>query len=145
MEISERAALQSDMEWLEPFYESIMRPYYIELNIEWDDTKFREYFDPDLTKIIQADSIDIGMLKVEERDDCIYLGDIQIASAYRNKGIGTHLIKTVIKTANLVNKPMRLRVLRGNPAQNLYLRLGFREIQILDDACMMERSIAPNF
>jgi ribosomal protein S18 acetylase RimI-like enzyme len=145
MEITQRAALAADIEWLEPFYESIMRPYYVELNCEWDDTKFREYFNPDKTKIIQADGVDIGMLNVEERSDCIYLGDIQIDSTYRNKGIGTHLIETVIKSANLVNKPVRLRVLKGNPARNLYLRLGFREIQILDNAWMMEKPIAANF
>ncbi|WP_310481007.1 hypothetical protein [Chamaesiphon sp. VAR_48_metabat_403] len=57
MKISQRDALAADLEWLEPFYESIMRPYYVELNCEWDDTKFREYFDPDKTKIIQADGI----------------------------------------------------------------------------------------
>jgi hypothetical protein len=50
-------------------------------------TKFREYFEPSLTKIIQADGVDIGMLKVEERFDCMYLGDIQIRQSYRNKGI----------------------------------------------------------
>jgi GNAT superfamily N-acetyltransferase len=145
MEITQRAALAADIEWLEPFYESIMRPYYVALDCEWDDTKFREYCNTDLTKIIQADGIDIGMLKVEERTDCVYLGDIQIASAYRNKGIGTHLIETVIRSANLVDKPVRLRVLNGNPARNLYLRLGFREIEVLDNAWMMERSIASNF
>ena len=141
MEISQRDALCIDIEWLEAFYELIMRPYYVELNIEWDGTKFREYFDPNLTKIIQAEGIDIGMLKVEERSDCIYLGDIQIASGYRNKGIGTDLIKTVIRSADLVNKPVRLRVLKGNPARNLYMRLGFRETHFLDNAWMMERSI----
>ena len=141
MEISQRDALCIDIEWLEAFYELIMRPYYVELNIEWDDTKFREYFDPNLTKIIQAEGIDIGMLKVEERSDCIYLCDLQIASVYRNKGIGTHLIKTVIQSADLVNKPVRLRVLKGNPARNLYLRLGFRATHFLDNAWMMERSI----
>ncbi len=145
MKISQRAAVAADIEWLDAFYESIMRPYYVALNCEWDDTKFREYFDPDKTKIIQVDGIDIGMLKVEERSDCIYLSDIQIESKYRNKGIGTHLIKTVIESANLVNKPVRLRVLKGNSARNLYLQLGFREIQILDDAYMMERSIASKF
>jgi GNAT superfamily N-acetyltransferase len=139
MKISQIAARLEDLEWLEPFYESIMRPYYVELNWEWDNTKFRESFDPNITKIIQADGIDIGMLKVEEREDCIYLGDIQIDRVYRSKGIGTQLIKTAIESARIVNQPIRLRVLKGNPAKDLDLRLGFREIQALENCYMMER------
>lgn len=140
MKISQRAASLEDIEWLEPFYESIMRPYYVELKLEWDCTKFRESFDLRITKIIQADGIDIGMLKVEEREDCIYLGDIQIDSGYRGKGIGTKLVKTVIQCGNLASKPIRLRVLKGNPAKQLYLRLGFKEIQQLDNCYIMERN-----
>ena len=140
MKISQRAALLEDLEWLEPFYESIMKPYYVELKLEWDRTKFRESFDLRITKIIQADGIDIGMLKVEEREDCIYLCDIQIDSGYRGKGIGTKLVETVIRAGNLAGKPIRLRVLKGNLAKELYLRLGFKEIQILDNCYMMERN-----
>jgi GNAT superfamily N-acetyltransferase len=80
------------------------------------------------------------MLKVEEREDCIYIGDIQIDRVYRSKGIGTQLIKTAIESALIANKPIRLRVLKGNPARDLYLRLGFREIQVLEDCYMMERN-----
>jgi GNAT superfamily N-acetyltransferase len=138
MKISKRTASWDDLEWLEPFYESIMRPYF-ELTNKWDSTKFREYFDPDLTKIIQADGVDIGMLKVEERENCIYLGDIQIHQAYRNQGIGTSLIKSVMQSAVIANKPVRLRVLKGNPAKELYLRLGFEEIEIFYDCCILER------
>jgi GNAT superfamily N-acetyltransferase len=140
MKISQRAATWDDVEWLEPFYESVMRPYYVELNLSWDSTKFREYFDPHLTQIIQADGVDIGLLKVEERVDCIYLGDIQIQHEYRNSGIGTSLIELVIQSASITHKPVRLRVLRGNPAKNLYLRLGFREIEIFDDCDILERA-----
>jgi GNAT superfamily N-acetyltransferase len=139
MKISQRAATLADVEWLEPFYESVMRPYYVELNLTWDSTKFREYFDPRSTKIIQFDGIEIGMLQVEERADCIYLGDVQIQHEYRNRGIGTSLIRSVIRSASIANKPVRLRVLRGNPAKNLYLRLGFREVEIFDDGDLLER------
>jgi ribosomal protein S18 acetylase RimI-like enzyme len=140
MKISQRAATLEDLEWLDLFYESIMRPY-VELTHEWDSTKFRESFNRDITKIIQVDGVDVGMLKVEERLDCIYLGDIQIDRSYRNQGIGTQLIETVISSANLANKPIRLRVLKGNPVKNLYHRLGFIEIQTLDHCYQMERSI----
>jgi 2-amino-4-hydroxy-6-hydroxymethyldihydropteridine diphosphokinase len=138
MNISQRNATLDDLEWLDLFYESIMRPY-VELTHEWDSTKFREHFDPKTIEVIQADGIDIGMLKVEERDDCIYLGDLQIDRAYQNQGIGTNLIKTVIRSANIANKPIRLRVLKGNPAKELYLRLGFQEVQTLDRAYILER------
>jgi 2-amino-4-hydroxy-6-hydroxymethyldihydropteridine diphosphokinase len=138
MNISRRNATLEDIEWLDSFYESVIRPY-VELTHEWDSNKFREHFDPKTIEVIQADGIDIGMLKVEERDDCIYLGDLQIDRQYQNQGIGTNLIKTVIRSANIANKPIRLRVLKGNPAKELYLRLGFREIQALDNACILER------
>jgi ribosomal protein S18 acetylase RimI-like enzyme len=140
MKISQRAATWEDIEWLDPFYESIMRPYYVELNLTWDNTKFREYFKPQSTKIIQADSRDIGLLQVQERVDCIYLCDIQLDCEYRNKGIGTSLIESVIRSAIVANKPVRLRVLRGNPAKKLYIRLGFKEVETFDDSDMLERA-----
>jgi ribosomal protein S18 acetylase RimI-like enzyme len=140
MKISQRAATLEDIEWLEPFYESIMRPYYVELNLIWDDTKFREYFDPQSTKIIQADGIDIGLLQVQDRADCIYICDIQLDREYRNKGIGTSLIESVIRSAIVANKPVRLRVLRGNSAKKLYIRLGFKEVETFDDCDILERA-----
>jgi ribosomal protein S18 acetylase RimI-like enzyme len=140
MEISQRTASLDDIEWLESFYESIMRPY-VELTHEWDSTKFREYFNPKIITVIQVDGIDIGMLKVEEREDCFYLGDIQIGRGYQKQGIGTKLIEQVIRSANIAKKPVRLRVLKGNPAKDLYFRLGFKEIQILDTCYIMERKI----
>jgi 2-amino-4-hydroxy-6-hydroxymethyldihydropteridine diphosphokinase len=141
MNISQRAATLNDLEWLELFYESMMRPY-VELTHEWDSTKFREHFDPNIIKVVQADGIDIGMLKVEERDEYIYLGDIQIDRAYQQQGIGTSLIQKVIRSAKISNKPIRLRVLKGNPAKELYLRLGFREIQTVENAYILERKCA---
>jgi GNAT superfamily N-acetyltransferase len=93
-----------------------------------------------LSFAIQANGIDIGMLKVEEKADYIYLGDIQLDPGYQNKGIGTKLIETVIESAAIVGKPIRLRVLNGNPAVKLYLRLGFREIQTLDRCQILARS-----
>ncbi len=141
MNISQRDATLDDIEWLDLFYESIMRPY-VELTHEWDSTKFREHFDPKIVKVIQADGIDIGMLKVEERDEYIYLGDLQIDKAYQNKGIGTKLIEALIQSATIANKPIRLRVLKGNPAKGLYLRLGFQKVATLDRCYILERKSA---
>lgn len=138
MNICQRAATLDDLDWLDRFYESIMRPY-VELTHQWDSTKFRSHFDPKIIKVIQADGIDIGMLKVEERDNYIYLGDIQIDRAYQNQGIATKIIEALIRSATIANKPIRLRVLKGNPAKALYLRLGFQTIETLDNCYILER------
>jgi GNAT superfamily N-acetyltransferase len=138
MNISQRAATFDDLDRLDRFYESIMRPY-VELTHQWDRTKFRSHFDTKIIKVIQADGIDIGMLKVEERDDYIYLGDIQLDRAYQNQGIGTKIIETVIRSATIASKPIRLRVLKGNPAKALYLRLGFQAIETLENCYILER------
>jgi hypothetical protein len=47
--------------------------------------------------------------------------------------------ESVIRSAELARKPVRLRVLKGNPAKELYLRLGFEEIEIFYDCSIMER------
>lgn len=124
MNITLRTTTPDDLEWLEPFYESLMRPY-VELTHEWDSTIFPASFVAKDTTIIQADGKDIGMLKWLEKEDHIYLGDIQIKPDYQGKGIGAQLVQQVIKKANALQLPVRLKVLKGNPAINLYQRLGF--------------------
>ncbi len=124
MEISLRAARESDIDWLEPFYENLMRPY-VELTHPWDAMRFRESFDPSLASIIVADGRDIGLLKKELRSGDLYLGDIQIHSDYQGAGIGTNLVRQVIAEGESLGLPVRLRVHKGNPAHQWYLRLGF--------------------
>ena len=63
MNISLRKAIPTDIEWLDPFYESLMRPY-VELTHEWDTELFRKSFTPETTEIIQLDGKDIGMMKL---------------------------------------------------------------------------------
>lgn len=132
MDISLRAARKSDIEWLEPFYELLMRPY-VELTHSWDSMKFRESFDASLVSIVMIENEDVGMLKKEHRGDDLYLGDIQIHDDYQGRGIGTYLIKKVIEEGESLDLPVRLRVLKGNPAHELYLRLGFIEEEELDN------------
>lgn len=126
-----RKATQSDLEWLEPFYESLMRSY-VELTHDWKPHVFRDTFDPSVTSIIQLDGEDIGMFKVHRQLECIYLADIQIHPQHQNQGIGAHLIQGLIDEASAIEIPVKLRVLKGNPARGLYEKLGFKVDQELD-------------
>lgn len=127
-----RPAIDSDLEWLDPFYEELMRPY-VELTHKWDRTKFRESFSPEHTHIIQFNNQDIGMLKVEQRNGYIFLGDIQIKKEFQGQGIGSKLVNDLIQKSKSQALPIRLRVLKGNPAKKLYQHLGLALINELDN------------
>ena len=63
---------------------------------------------------------------------------IYILPEYQNHGIGTYLIRQVIDNAHHEKKPVRLHVLKVNPAVGLYKRLGFRAISETDTHFVME-------
>lgn len=106
MNITLRQAKPEDVDWLDEFYEGLMRPY-VELTHDWDEKRFRKNYNTETISVIQLDGEDIGMLKTEKRKDHICLGDIQL------------------KKAKADGLPLRLRVLKENPVVELYNRLGF--------------------
>ena len=126
MKITLRPSTEADLEWLDPFYESLMRPY-VELTHEWTEFSHGETCSQGHIQIIQCGDKNIGMLKIIEREDCLYVGDIQLKAEHQGKGIGTKLMQQVIDQANALKTPIKLRVLKGNPAINLYERLGFKK------------------
>ncbi len=140
MNYTTRLAINADIEWLDSFYKALMKPY-VELTHRWDETKFRRSFSPERTCIIQFNGQDIGMLKVERRDDYFFLGDIQIKKEFQRKGIGSQLISELIQQSKSEGLPIRLRVLKGNPALRLYQRLGFAVARELDNAYELEYAV----
>ena len=56
------------------------------------------------------------------------LVDIALLPAHRNRGIGTALIQKLSAEAEAAGLPLRLFVIRGQPAFRLYQRLGFVKI-----------------
>ena len=58
----------------------------------------------------------------------ISLAQIHVEPPYRSRGIGMELIKDLLHDARTKTKPVSLSVVKHNPAQTLYERLGFRVI-----------------
>ena len=75
--------------------------------------------------IILIDEQPVGRMIVDRNQQAITLVDISILPARRNSGIGTVLIRELIEEASASGRPVKLHVLKSNPAQALYLRLGF--------------------
>jgi len=69
--------------------------------------------------------VPVGSITVASSPGEIRLVDIALLPEHRNRGIGTLLVSRLIREALSSKAPLRLSVLRGNPAFRLYERLGF--------------------
>lgn len=86
---------------------------------------FDERFDIESSWIVVVADRDCGFLSHERRTDHVYLGNIALGARHQRKGIGTGILRDVIAEADSVDLPVRLQVLKGNPARRFYELLGF--------------------
>ncbi len=78
--------------------------------------------------IIIREGQPIGRLLVDESDEEFTLVDVALLAEHRNSGLGTYLIQQLLRRATNQGKRVRLHVLKSNPAQRLYERLGFSRV-----------------
>jgi ribosomal protein S18 acetylase RimI-like enzyme len=75
--------------------------------------------------IILQGSQPIGRMLVDRNEQEIVLVDIALLPEYRNAGIGTRLVQSLLDEAVSTGKSVRLHVVTTNPAVRMYERLGF--------------------
>ena len=75
--------------------------------------------------IIKLEEIPIGRLILTRSEKQILIIDIALLPGYRNRGIGTVLLKEIMKDARNSDLNIVLHVEFFNPVINLYSRLGF--------------------
>jgi len=143
--IAYRAALESDIDFLYALHIATMKEY-VDRVWGWDDraqeSSFRQNYAPAQIQIITLDGKDVGMLSLEERQEDVFLRVIEIHPEYQGKGIGTALIKKIIAEGAKNRKPVRLQVLKVNPAKGLYDRLGFSTVEETSTHYIMLTSVS---
>jgi ribosomal protein S18 acetylase RimI-like enzyme len=126
-----RPSCEADYAYAERLYVETMKPLLSRLEA-WDEddvlAKFRSSYRLEQVRIITVDGRDVGFLQVDEDDSEISLAQIHIEAPYRSRGIGTALIEDLLSAARVGSKPVSLSVVKHNPAQALYERLGFRVV-----------------
>ena len=128
MQHTVRKATPTDIDILDLIHTNNMKGY-VEKNYPWNPQLFRDLFIPDEYQVIEIDNTVVGFMKIVISESEIYLGEIQISKDFQNQGIGTSLIQSLIQEAQTSNKKLWLKVLKGNPAQKLYQRLGFTNLK----------------
>lgn len=129
LQVHLRPARRSDYNYAQRLYLETMRPLLSRLDA-WDEddalAKFRGHYRAGDVSIIMVDDRDVGFLQVEENADGITLAQIHIEAPHRSRGIGTRLLRDLLSDARAKGKPVSLSVVKHNPAQALYERLGFQ-------------------
>lgn len=124
MQVTFRPTTRNDFDFLWRLHIESMRDY-VEKTFDWDEEIQRGYIakaaDGEVGKILLVDGVDAGFWYVIDSNEDIFLSSIVLLPEFQNRGIGTKLIQELQSG----DKPVRLQVLKVNPARALYERLGF--------------------
>ncbi|MDQ3724733.1 MAG: GNAT family N-acetyltransferase [Actinomycetota bacterium] len=78
--------------------------------------------------VVLVDGEPAGRLIVARWPEELRIVDIALLPEYRGRGIGSTLMRALIKEADDIEVKTSIHVERFNPAQRLYSRLGFRAV-----------------
>jgi ribosomal protein S18 acetylase RimI-like enzyme len=124
-----RQATDQDDPFIRKLYIDTMQPLLSAFGA-WDTDKnlasFDQHYRVAEATIIVVDGADVGWLQIHDDGDDLSLHQLHIVEAYRNRGIGTRLIRKLIARADRQTKRVTLSVVKNNRALSLYQRLGFR-------------------
>ncbi|HEX8399637.1 MAG TPA: GNAT family N-acetyltransferase [Pyrinomonadaceae bacterium] len=125
MQIELRQIETSDFDFLWRLHNAALKDYVTKTwgwDENWQRESFIKAFNPLEGKIIVIDGKDAGYLWVIEKENEVLLASIRLLPELQNHGIGSKIIRDLLDKSE---KPVRLQVLKVNPARRLYERLGF--------------------
>lgn len=128
MDFKTRHAKDLDEAWLYDLYCTTMRAH-IEETWGWDEAFQKNGFKTNLfpTKfdIIVVGQRDVGAYLMNEETDHYWLEMMLIAPEWQRKGLGGKIIRDLQEMAGKNGRPLKLSVIKVNPATVFYTRLGF--------------------
>jgi ribosomal protein S18 acetylase RimI-like enzyme len=126
--VTTRTATPADYHFLSTLHKLARGPY-VEATWGWDEVFqrqcFRDAWEPTANQVVLLGSEPIGCVRVEDHDDHVFVDYIAIMPAHQRQGIGAALMRQVQASAATHGVPVRLNVLKVNPARALYERLRF--------------------
>ncbi len=132
MDFTVRQAGAADGEWLWVTKTRCLRAYIEQTYGAWDEDTQRARFDavfiPEEIRIFAVGGRDAAFTAVRYDADVIQLFNLMVAPEFQNRGLGTGILRRLLADAQARNLPVRLQVMKVNPARQLYRRVGFREI-----------------
>lgn len=129
-----RPIAEADRDWAFALHRESLGDYVIQ-NWGWDETARRAMFDEGFERrrrqIIEIDQEAVGVLEIEQRPEGLYLALIELAAEWRERGLGSEIVGSLIAQAHSSGRPLSLDVLKANSrAISFYERLGLDIIEV---------------
>jgi ribosomal protein S18 acetylase RimI-like enzyme len=119
---------QKRIEYKNFMYDEVLISSLIEMQYYAQQNSYSDQYPLAESFIAFFNNIPVGKIILDKSIN-YHIVDILILPNHQNKGVGTQIIKTVIKEAKEKSKDISLMVASHNPAKNLYKRLGFEIIE----------------
>jgi len=136
-----RPALSSDREFFFEVRRAALRAY-VEQTSGWDDAEQRMTADKEFTdlpfSVVEERGRPVGYVCVIHQGEYDFVEEIALLPEAQGRGIGTYLLRGILRAAQRRGVPVRLSVFVNNPAQALYTRLGFEVVRIEDPRLSMQ-------
>ena len=134
-----------DLEYLYSLCEVTMRTYTEKVWGSWNELEVRKHFTSALAEGkyegIFKGGTRIGAISVERHQNFFQLDQIYIEPSYQNRGFGEIVVRKLIAKAEKDKLPIRLRVLKPNPAKLFYEKLGFAVYESTEERFSMEYAV----
>lgn len=128
--LHQRPARDTDLPFLLQLRAATMGPHRqaagISESLSQRQEKVRSHFAS--ANILEIDGRPIGLLKVVRQAEQWELLQLQLSPEFQGQGLGTRLVSELLTEAQAAKVPLRLSVLKVNPACRLYERLGFKQV-----------------
>ncbi|MGF6766098.1 GNAT superfamily N-acetyltransferase [Paraburkholderia sp. GAS33] len=124
-----RLATEDDVEFAFEVKRAPLGPH-ITVRWGWDDELQRRVHEQRWRErtwfIITVDGCRAGTVAIDEASTHIQFGEFYLLPCYQRKGIGTVVLRSVLRRADYQAKSVKLEYLKWNPVASLYLRHGFK-------------------
>ena len=113
---------------------------FVEHQFAAQDTHYREHYPGATLDVVEVDGERAGRLYVHRGRSDIRIMDVALAPPFRGLGIGTGLLRELMREAQESGRRLSIHVEQNNPARRLYERLGFEPAGEHGVYVLMERA-----
>ena len=98
---------------------------FVRMQFDAQRSHYEQHYDGAAYDVIVVDGTPAGRLYVARWTDEIRIMDIALLPEFRNKGLGSRLLRDLLAEGSTDGKRVTIHVEKHNPARRLYERLGF--------------------